>query len=431
VSENEPPPRPVLSQAVRMPLYAVAVAVIGFMIWGLFAPLNRGVLAEGFVEASGRRTVLQHEDGGEVGRVFVVEGSRVKAGDTIMTLNTQTLTLSIAALDQQYWALLTERAVRLADAQGNAAVVWPKALAEQTDPQIVRARESALGARMARQAAETALISVLRAQIDQNRASIIGVEAEIAANTEETRSIRNEYDVLKKLFDQGLVPRARIYPLDRALAVAEGTKGRLASARQQLFAEGVALNRRIAEAGLKAREAAAIRLAEIDAALLPVDERLASERLKLARATIKAPIAGRILAQPAMTPGGVLRAGETVAEIVPDEGLVIRARIRPNDIERVSAGQKANVRLVGLNPQTTPRLIGKVSRVSPDALSDRQTGASYFEAIVTLDRNQKLPDAVVLSPGMPAQVTVDAGARSAFAYLSEPVRNAYEQAFRE
>ncbi|MGZ8364478.1 MAG: HlyD family efflux transporter periplasmic adaptor subunit, partial [Caulobacteraceae bacterium] len=119
-------------------------------------------------------------------------------------------------------------------------------------------------------------------------------------------------------------------------------------------------------------------------------------------------------------------------EIVPDERLIVRPNVKPQDRESVHVGADAVVRLTGLNVQTTPRLKGKITYLSADALTDKEGRVSYYEARVSISEKELAKvKGVQITPGMPAEVLIDAGARTALDYLLQPVTLAFSHAFRE
>ena len=65
--------------------------------------------------------------------------------------------------------------------------------------------------------------------------------------------------------------------------------------------------------------------------------------------------------------------------IVPEaDALTVEARIAPQEIDQVAAGQAATLRFSAFNQRTTPELNGVVSRVSADLSTDQRTGAAYY-----------------------------------------------------
>ena len=75
----------------------------------------------------------------------------------------------------------------------------------------------------------------------------------------------------------------------------------------------------------------------------------------------------------------MIRPGDAILDIVPlNEDLVIDARVSPVDIDAVAQGQEAQIHLLAYAQRNLPRIEGTVTTVSADALTDEQTGESFF-----------------------------------------------------
>ena len=131
--------------------------------------------------------------------------------------------------------------------------------------------------------------------------------------------------------------------------------------------------------------------------------------------------------------GGVIQHGEPILDIVPaDEPLIITAQIRPQDIDEMRPGLAARVKLTAYEQVNAPRIDGVVRHVSADAVSDARTQASFFMAYIEVDRTALLANASIrLHPGMPAEIIIPTGARTALDYLLSPIATRFETAFRE
>jgi HlyD family secretion protein/epimerase transport system membrane fusion protein len=115
-----------------------------------------------------------------------------------------------------------------------------------------------------------------------------------------------------------------------------------------------------------------------------------------------------------------------------DDRLVIEAQIRPLDIDVVRPGLVAQVRLTAFKQRTTPILDGRVAYVSADRLVDPVSGTAYFIARVEIPADQLARlGGVALYPGMPAEVMVVVGRRTALGYLLDPLRESLGRAFHE
>ena len=179
--------------------------------------------------------------------------------------------------------------------------------------------------------------------------------------------------------------------------------------------------------------------------LLRREAQILGERLKhqaelgevadqLSRSKIEAPVSGRVVALKVHTRGGVIQAGQTLMSIVPEnELLVIEAKVNPNDIDVVRAGLAASVRLLPYNSRTTPPLDAKVQRVSADRVVDEKSGVGYYVARIILNKTESQlgSQGIVLYPGMPAEVIIRTGRRTAFDYAAAPILRSFRRALRE
>lgn len=59
-----------------------------FMLWAIFAPLDRGVTVPAYVISDGERKVVQHLAGGIIDKILVKEGDFVKQGQPLVLMNT-------------------------------------------------------------------------------------------------------------------------------------------------------------------------------------------------------------------------------------------------------------------------------------------------------------------------------------------------------
>jgi adhesin transport system membrane fusion protein len=133
------------------------------------------------------------------------------------------------------------------------------------------------------------------------------------------------------------------------------------------------------------------------------------------------------------TIGGVLKPGETVMDLVPhNDGVVITARVRPEDIGFLSAGQMAKVRISAYDASVFGSLDGVVRRVGADALQDERK-EMYFE--VQIETSNWLKDKQgkplnVLS-GMTADVSIRTGERTILEYMLKPIVKVLDTSLKE
>jgi HlyD family secretion protein len=115
-----------------------------------------------------------------------------------------------------------------------------------------------------------------------------------------------------------------------------------------------------------------------------------------------------------------------------DKQLTIEAEITPKDIDQLALHTPARLRFTAFHQQTTPELMGHISKLSPDVSKNAQTGLTYYIATISLDEGQmeKLPN-LALRPGMPVEAFISTSERTALSFLLKPIRDQLTRVFKE
>jgi HlyD family secretion protein len=155
---------------------------------------------------------------------------------------------------------------------------------------------------------------------------------------------------------------------------------------------------------------------------------------QLKRIDIRAPSPGFVHQLNVHTVGGVISPAEPVMLIVPtNDTLDLEAKVQPQDIDQLTIGQAATIRVHASNSRTTPELHGTVARISADVSRDQQSNAPYYTIRVAIPKEEiKLLDGQLkLLAGMQAEVFVEVNHRTPFQYMIKPLQEQFARAFRE
>jgi epimerase transport system membrane fusion protein len=116
--------------------------------------------------------------------------------------------------------------------------------------------------------------------------------------------------------------------------------------------------------------------------------------------------------------------------------LIVEAQVSPADIDRIHAGQDAELKFPAFKTRTLPRIDGRVISISADRLSDDKQAEkiSYYlarievgtEGLQVLSKHE-----LVLVPGMPAEVMIKTGERTMLQYLVRPLRDGFARGMKE
>lgn len=428
------PARPPIAGTVLAGAAAAALFLGGFGLWAATAPLDSAAVAEGSVVVEGRRKTVQHLEGGIVGEILVAEGSRVRPGDPLVRLDATQARSVLEGLRSRRDELSAREARLRAELDRAGAIAFPAELLDRPDEPRVAAllagQRELFAARRDSLGGQINILEQRKAQLD---AEVAALRAQIAGGDRQLGHLGQEAEDVRGLVAKGLERKPRLLALEREIARLEASRGE----QEALIAR--ALQRR-GEADLqiidlrnRRNEEAAGELREVQAELAELSERLRAAADVLARSTVVAPTAGVVVDLRVHTEGGVVGPGEPILDIVPaDEPLLIEAKVRPLDIDSVRVGLPAEVRLTAFKRRTTPTLSGDVVHVSADSLADPHTGAASYVAHVAIDRGElEAAGGLELHPGMPAEVMIVTGRRTALDYLLAPIEESFARAFRE
>ena len=238
---------------------------------------------------------------------------------------------------------------------------------------------------------------------------------------------------MRSLWQKNLVPITRLTSLERDAARLEGERSQLGGMIAQSKGKIAEIELQIIQIDQDLRSEVGKDLIETRSKLSELAERKIAAVDQLNRIDIRAPQSGRVHELAVHTVGGVIAPGEQIMLIVPDtDALAVDVKIMPHDIDQVYVGQTATMRFAAFNQKTTPEIDGQVSVISPDITQDQRTGASYYTARVSLNRQEleKLGGSKLV-PGMPVDVFIKTQGRTTLSYLLKPLQDQAGRAFKE
>ena len=273
-------------------------------------------------------------------------------------------------------------------------------------------------------------------RIDQLRQDIIGLTAQQDSKTREIELVKNELEGIEQLYAKKLVPMSRVSSLRREAARLDGERGALISNIAESKGKVAEIELQVIQVDQDLRTDVLREMRDVDSKIEEMTQREVSAKDQLARIEIRSPQEGIVNSLSIHTVGGVVAAGETVMQVVPEhDRLVIDARISPQDIDQVAVGQTAFVRLTAFNQRTTPELFGSLRTISADLVREPQlTGpeqAFYLARIELGDEEAARLRGLKLIPGMPVEVHLQTDTRSALSFFLRPLADQFNRAFRE
>ena len=412
---------------------AALALVAGIALWSSTMSVASAAISTGKVAVEGNRKAIQHPTGGEIGVVFVREGQLVEKGQKLLQLELADAKAEATVLSSSRAAALLRTARLQAERADAAELAFPESLRDQkNDPQVQMLFQQEAALLAARRAAYLGQISLLTQQIEGGRRQISALRGRASASQVQLKSIEDELVSLQPLVEKGLIARPRVLTLDRSAA---GLRGDLSSISGSITAE----EDKIRSAEIQMQQLNKDRLetiardsADNDGRLAEIEPRLQSAQWRLGQAVLVAPESGYVYGLSVFGPGATLVPGQTALEIVPkDDPLVLSVEISPTDVNRVHPGQSASIHLLPYRQRYHKAIPGTLEKVSADRFDDKTTNRTYYKGVVRVDPKDIEEAQVELTPGMPAQVSIETGKRTILAYFLDPVFQIYDFALKE
>jgi HlyD family secretion protein len=437
--EEDDAGRAALGASIRGPmlvgLLVLALLVAAFGGWAATAPLAGGAVAPGVISPDGSRKTIQHLEGGIIGEIMVRDGDRVEVGAPLVTLE-ETRARAVYEMQlSQYRALRAVQARLTSEQLGSDEIDFPaELLAEGHDPEVRDIMDVQRKLFETRREAHASRKRVLEQRIRQIQQQIRGFEAQLASSAHRLEIVRDELVGKEILYRKRLMPKPMVLALRREQAEVEGDRGEYEAAIAQGGQQVGETELELVSLDAQRADEIARELERVRGELATVKEQLGASEDTLKRTVIAAPVSGTVVGLRFTTRGGVIQPGDPILDIVPaDDDLLIDARVAPIDIDVVHPGLPAQVHLSAYAQRNLPRIEGKVVSVSADALTDQQTGASYYLARVEVDGDKlaSVGTDVELVAGMPAEVLIVTEERTLFAYLLQPFSDLFRRSLRE
>ncbi|WP_170181978.1 HlyD family type I secretion periplasmic adaptor subunit [Phreatobacter stygius] len=415
--------------------YAIVIGAFGsFALWASFARLDGAAIANGVVASESYRRTVQHLEGGIVQDILVRDGDRVKAGQVLLKLDPTRVSAQGDLFGNQLAIFGAQEARLLAEFEGKDSFEFPPdVLARQNDAAVKPVIEDQRRLFESRRRALSGNVQIAEAQMEQARREMEQVTSETETARATLEQVDAELAQLRPLFARQLVPTTRIAPMERERLRLLGTisTGVIQTAK---------LKERLSESDLRRQQVMRAHREETSGQLADVRRQLSDTRQQILlsadsqrRTDIRAPIDGTVQQLRIFTAGGVVRPGDPILDVVPaGDVLVVRARVQPNDADRVSEGMHAEVKFPAFHYVGTQIVRGEVRALSRDRIMDDGVKDPYFAAEVIVDKST-IPESISrrLSAGMVADVIIPTGERTVMNYLLRPILDRWTAGMRE
>ena len=421
-----------ISRHVWFATLIISILVFGLGGWAAYAELQGAVIAPGSFVVERNVKKVQHSYGGIVSHINVKNGERVEGGQVLLKLDATQIGAELGVIKSQLVELIARGARLAAERDNLPTIIWPRSFI-QSYPAAQETADGEVRLFEENRSAKEGQKQQLRLKIEQIKEEITGVSSQRDAKKGEMNIIQKELKDVRDMFAKQLTTATRLNGLEREGTRLAGDYGGLVAQIARAKGQINEINVQIISVDENMRANAQKELRSIDAKVSELLERQVAANDKLTRIEIRAPRSGLIHELNVHTVGGVVSPAEVLMLVVPEEeGLQIQARIQPSNIDQVVIGRPARLRLSAFAQKKTPEVDGRIIHVAADVTLDPKTGQSYYAVMVEMDEKaRRVIGDLKLVAGMPVEVFMSTGDRTALSYLTKPFTDQMSRAFKE
>ncbi|MBB97938.1 MAG: secretion protein HlyD [Rhodobacteraceae bacterium] len=427
----KPSPKPIAIMG-----YAIVFITFGVLGgWAAVAKLDSAVFAPGTISLEGNRKVVQHLEGGIVEEIRVKEADMVNEGDVLLRLSGVEAYSNLEVIKTRLNMARVAEARLLAERKMADRIDLPDDIDPDTASKDLKAVIADQRDRFkARRSIMKSRTDILSSRIDQTKEQIEGLELQKSALERRVENFSHMVERMRSGQEKGLVQSNVLSQREDEMIQIEASLG-------QVISEIAQARNVISETELEAlqieqeyRERANSELEEVRSEISELEQRKTVAEDILGRTEIRAPGSGTIQNLKVHTVGSVIRAGDVLMELVPEnEELIVNARVSPRDIDNVSPGLETEVRFTAFKTKLTPIMLGKVESVSNDVITpENPQEMPYYLARIDVD-DKDVPKDIEgrLTAGMPADVIITTGERTVLNFIASPLLDAVRKSLIE
>ncbi|MBM1711862.1 HlyD family type I secretion periplasmic adaptor subunit, partial [Sulfitobacter geojensis] len=420
MANSKPSPKPVALMGYILIFITFGV----FGSWAAVAKLDSAVVAPATISLEGNRRVVQHFEGGIVEEILVTEAGTVTQGDVLVRLSSIEARSNLEVFSTRLDVARLVEARLLAERALEDAVVFPEDVLSRNSQSVSSVLADQKDLFSDRRLILKSQEDILLARVEQIKVQIEGLEIQKGAFE---RRIANYTEMLVRMRDgetRGLIQGNQLSQREDELIEIEANLGQVISDIAQARASIGETELQALQLKQEYRERASTELEQVRAEISELMERRKVADDVLDRTEIRAPGSGTIQNLKVHTVGSVIRPGEVLMELVPeDEELIVNARVSPIDVDNVAVGLMTEVRFTAFKTKLIPIMLGTVDTVSGDVITpDNANEQPYYLARITVDEND-IPAEIKdrLSAGMPADVVITTGERTVIDFIASPL----------
>jgi len=402
---------------------------ISFGAWSYFGQLDIVSMATGQVVPSGKIKHIQHYEGGIIHQIKVREGDEVRQGQPLVELEQLRSGASLEEIQMRVNSLKVDVLRFEAHIQDKEQIEFPEEIKKNL-PLLVNEANNLFDIHKKTLQSTINKLTTITLQREQR---VKGIAADLRNKRQRLHMLKEQLELSEELLKDNLTTRYTHLEIMRKTKEIEGGIQNDIAALKEAKHALTETREKLNEARYTFKEETTNDLKTAMQELKEFSVRLTKFEDSLKRTIIRSPINGIVKKLYLVTRGGVIKPGDTIADIVPsEEKLVIEASLNISDIGYIKKDQPVVLQLPGKDANKFNKLKGKVINISPDTFTDAQ-GRTYYNVRIESEKSyfETGEQKYRLYPGMVLLAYIHIGQRTVFEYLMDPFINTLSFSLQE
>ena len=410
-------------------LFLIVFILSTLLYWAYVTELDVVIRGQGKTISEGKNQMVQSAESGVITKSFVREGDKINAGDLLFEIDLIDLKGQFEQVQDRI-AMLQVKKDRLIAESGNNDFLVDLSLEEKklnfarSEKQLFDSRRDQLLGKK----------RVLESRRSQRRSEIDELLSDKDSFQRNLDLVNLEIEAVEPLVRANLAPETRLITLQRDKENIDGKLNGIPYSINQIEGAIKEIEEQLASEDKSFLTQSLTELSQVNLEIEELDARIPLFEKRLKRSFVSSPINGIVNRITYQSDEAYIKTGDVLLDIVPiNDELIVEARIDPKDIAKIRVSDEVKISLTSFDPAKFGRIDGEVINISPDAVSNPDTGEQFYSLKVNMlgsikDNSGK---EVTILPGMVATVEVLSGKRSILDYFWQPLVKNKDLALRE
>ena len=410
-------------------LFFIVFILSTLFYWAYVTELDVVIRGQGKTISEGKNQMVQSAESGVIVKNFVKEGDKINAGDLLFEIDLIDLKGQIDQVNDRVSMLQIKQSRLIAESGNNDFLVDPslegkKLSFAKSEKQLFDSRRDQLLGKK----------RILESRRSQRRSEIEELLSDKYSFERNLDLVNLEIEAVEPLVRASLAPETRLITLQRDKENIDGRLKGIPYSINQIEGAIEEIDEQLASEDKSFLTQSLTELSQANLEIEELDARIPLLEKRLERALVTSPINGIVNRITYQSDEAYIKTGDVLLDIVPiNDELIVEARIDPKDIAKIGVSDKVKISLTSFDPAKFGRIDGEVINISPDAVSNPDTGEQFYSLKVNMlgsikDNGGK---EVTILPGMVATVEVLSGKRSILDYFWQPLVKNKDLALRE